>query len=424
MAPDPLCLCLMQTIDALSVRVESHLAEIDLSHPLLAPVPEEKAKRAAKLEAELLGAIDDSEIVASALERLQNVRGLILERRQRVQRAKAGITALPPEILQKVFLALVNDHILDPIKNPFCGSARIISHVCAQWRQIAIEQSALWRKIDLGAFNQKEFALKIERAGPVQPLILAFHADDLESLDLVDVVQDHANRWEAIDIFASSCARSDLCLLLNGLGLHQFSSLRHLSVVGPGRGRSASSREIRLGSRNNEKQSWLPRLSYLSTSHVRFGDFENTIGTLTTLTVKDAGYSAETWLTVLRRCENLHHLTIIDENVVYQEDPFDLLMITPTTLPHLKTLSLSKCSPRTLQFMFHVIHAPEVLTVSVDFPLMGRLEGRRVRSNFVEALDHFVCGLPYKSHHALATYTHSHNYLDFQYPARVLKWRA
>jgi hypothetical protein len=423
MAPDPLSLRLLQAVEALSLRVESHLDEVDLSHPLLAPIPEEKAKRAANLETELLGAIDDSEIIASALNQLQNVRDLVFERRQRVQRAKAGITALPPEVLQIVFLALVDDHILDPVHRPFCHSAHVLSHVCSEWRQIAIQQSALWHKIDLGLFNENQFALKIERAGPIQPLTLALRVDDVHVLDLADMIQDYAERWEAIDIFASSCSRSDLSQVFNGLGLSKFSSLRHFSVVGSGRTHGTISREMRfLGPRNPEKQSRHPLLSYLSTSHVRFADFQDIVDTLTTLTTKAAGYPARTWLTVLTRAEMLRYLTITDENLSSTSDP---VVTAPITLPHLEALTLSECSPRAMRFMFRAIHAPELLTVSIDFPFTGRLEGKHARADFEESLDHFVRDPSYnQAFMPFSSYIHPNNSPVVQCPERGLKWRA
>ncbi|KAL5637835.1 hypothetical protein ACGC1H_002190 [Rhizoctonia solani] len=127
----------------------------------------------------------------------------------------APISSLPPELLSRIFYAVLDDQIesLDDTYAPrevllsFPKYPETLSHVCSRWRQITITSRGLWTRIDLvlyHSFNPGFLArakVHVDRAGE---LPLDIHMVDL-TLSRMYGPQPHTKpKFIAFDFLAST----------------------------------------------------------------------------------------------------------------------------------------------------------------------------------------------------------------------------
>ncbi|KAK7052180.1 F-box domain-containing protein [Favolaschia claudopus] len=119
---------------------------------------------------------------------------------------KYPVLTLPNEILSEVFIHFLPTY---PEPPPFLGnlSPTTLTHICHQWREIALTTPALWRAIDLRDFTAELAAslapLWLERSGCL-PLSIrtpdseVYYYDDFPSI--FGVLIPHRARWQQLDL--------------------------------------------------------------------------------------------------------------------------------------------------------------------------------------------------------------------------------
>lgn len=113
------------------------------------------------------------------------------------------IRRLPPELLSRIFVTVTCDDKVDSDcdeSTPSCErSARNLSTVCHQWRQVAIQTRELWSHIDIGVTNDLPngsaylAALWLERARNA-PLYIHIHAGRMEFGAFEDAIKPLTQR--------------------------------------------------------------------------------------------------------------------------------------------------------------------------------------------------------------------------------------
>ncbi|KAK7022296.1 F-box domain-containing protein [Favolaschia claudopus] len=120
---------------------------------------------------------------------------------QRLDSYKYPVLTLPNEIIGEIFL-----HFLPPYPEPppLFGedSPTILTHICRQWREIALTTPALWRSIDLKDVSVEATTSLacswLERSGC---LPLSIHAADYMTLfSVFPVFIPHRARWEHLNL--------------------------------------------------------------------------------------------------------------------------------------------------------------------------------------------------------------------------------
>ena len=111
------------------------------------------------------------------------------------------ISVLPPEILARVFHFLV---VEDP---PFTGRQNLgwirVTHVCQQWRKVALDDSSLWAKIFSIPKNTKWISETLARARNV-PLDVAFHAVTKSSREALLMITPHISNTRQLRFHSMS----------------------------------------------------------------------------------------------------------------------------------------------------------------------------------------------------------------------------
>ena len=133
------------------------------------------------------------------------------------------IGLLPNELLSHIFLLIAND----PAENHLCTLA--ISHVCSQWREVALSNGALWARI-VFTFPISDHKLSYARAwlsrsrtSPLDVLLdvrdpeWRWKEDDhrfrLEHMQLImQLLIAHVERWQIVEIRADTWA--PICIFL------------------------------------------------------------------------------------------------------------------------------------------------------------------------------------------------------------------
>ncbi|KAJ7930044.1 hypothetical protein B0H13DRAFT_1859190 [Mycena leptocephala] len=140
------------------------------------------------------------------------------------------VLTLPNEITSEIFVHFLPIY---PICPPLSGllSPTILTHVCRQWREIALAIPALWRAISLSneyiiPSNQPAYISDILARSGCCPLSIWMdefeHDKDRRGSEVLAAALPHCARWEYLKLYL---ARTDLPTIESGLPL-----LRHLDL--------------------------------------------------------------------------------------------------------------------------------------------------------------------------------------------------
>ncbi|KAK7014307.1 hypothetical protein R3P38DRAFT_3206059 [Favolaschia claudopus] len=123
---------------------------------------------------------------------------------QRLDSYKYPVLTLPNEIVVEIFLDLIPPYPELPPFLPRLGDncPTILTHICHQWREIALTTPALWRSIDLRNVPVKAVTslacLWLERSGC---LPLSLRATDRRgAFSVFPVLIAHRARWEHLNL--------------------------------------------------------------------------------------------------------------------------------------------------------------------------------------------------------------------------------
>ena len=128
-----------------------------------------------------------------------------------------NISRLPNELLSYIFLLIVND----PAENHLC--ALTISHVCLQWREVALSNGALWARIVLTfpisdrKLSRANTWLSRSSTSPLDILLdvrdpeWGWKEDDhnfrLEHMQsIMQLLTTHVERWQIVEMMADTWA--------------------------------------------------------------------------------------------------------------------------------------------------------------------------------------------------------------------------
>ncbi|KAJ3756423.1 hypothetical protein EV360DRAFT_72009 [Lentinula raphanica] len=141
------------------------------------------------------------------------------------------IHTLPNELLSHIFL-----HIVSRPPGQFSLSELDLSHVCSQWRAVALTLSPLWSSIQILAHEdpnsegvRRLTELYLDRSGNA-PLDVFLHIEQRSELGLglMDMLNAHAHRWRHVHLHIPPILFPHLCSLSSELAL---SSLESFSLI-------------------------------------------------------------------------------------------------------------------------------------------------------------------------------------------------
>lgn len=146
---------------------------------------------------------------------------LVLSKDKKRTRAKYPVLTLPNEIVSEIFTHVLPEY---PHRPPAAGlsSPTLLSHICRQWREIALSTPTLWRAISISLRNQNthsmptrtnqslasqlcllETWLARSRSCPLSIMITSIWDVDQSVAPFVRAIVPHCNRWEHLWLLMS-----------------------------------------------------------------------------------------------------------------------------------------------------------------------------------------------------------------------------
>ncbi|GBE83660.1 hypothetical protein BKA93DRAFT_123759 [Sparassis latifolia] len=319
--------------------------------------------------------------------------GFVLEQKNTVERELSAlkyrrypIKWLPPELLTEIFLHFVNwseEEVIHPPRNlVFHKGPVILSHVCHQWRELALSTSALWSLICVRkseparAFFTRSNQVPIDIIG-TEPFPLSEGAFPLASAR--SDIRKSSSRWRSV-IWSGTNFLEFLLELIN----HEspFPHLETLSLARDGTARGIPDAQSLVRPTIDA----LSRLSYLHLHGVAPSELPPVY--FPALCTINLDFSKESWhfghrglrlsnlLPLLHRSQNLEQLfmeavPLID---VYVEvgsgasgdcdippgSRFAKLQVKPIVLPHLRSFKWRLVPPGDMWLLFIYIEMPSL----------------------------------------------------------------
>jgi hypothetical protein len=264
-----------------------------------------------------------------------SIRALRLQRN-----ALAPISSLPPEIIAAIFSFL--PHMLSattPPKRPDPLAWLRYSHVCHQWREIALNQPLLWSHVDFANISWAGAAKILARAKLVplylEARFLGDHWDNAQFSAFQEELQFHVSHIRHLLISAN---RQSLHKALEGL-VSPAPTLESLSLSGERKQpRTVVPATLFGGMR--------PRLSSLELSKCDISWKSSLLKGLRCLEMRspsaDMRPSLSVWLDALAEMQQLKMLTLHSASPIAPRVPFDVSRTV--TLPLLTHLDISSSS--------------------------------------------------------------------------------
>ncbi|KAF8150408.1 hypothetical protein K438DRAFT_441211 [Mycena galopus ATCC 62051] len=128
----------------------------------------------------------------------------------RLDSYKYPVLTLPNEITAEIFI-----HFLPPYPNypPFTGldSPTLLTQICRQWREIALDTPTLWRAMSLSdpsiPFKRKAYLfdtwLSRSRCCPLSIHFDKYDVEDPHAIEILSAVVPHRTRWECLHLSLS-----------------------------------------------------------------------------------------------------------------------------------------------------------------------------------------------------------------------------
>ncbi|KAK7052165.1 F-box domain-containing protein [Favolaschia claudopus] len=157
-----------------------------------------------KIEAEI-SQLEDAEQVRALKDSIPVLHSSKNPAQQRLDLYKYPVLTLPNEIISDIFVHFLPTY---PEPPPYFGelSPTTLTHICRQWREIALTTPALWRAIDLRGFTGELASLApqwLERSGCL-PLSIRAAESELDYYDdfpsISGILIPHRARWEQLDL--------------------------------------------------------------------------------------------------------------------------------------------------------------------------------------------------------------------------------
>ncbi|KAF8207674.1 hypothetical protein K438DRAFT_342392 [Mycena galopus ATCC 62051] len=122
---------------------------------------------------------------------------------QRLQSYIYPVLTLPPEIVSEIFIRVLPPYPrCPPLTGPLSPTS--LTHICRQWREIAVSTPALWRAIPLSLSKHLPFERQAhiwdlwpKRSGSCP---LSIECDDDEEKRLLKAATPHRTRWEYLKL--------------------------------------------------------------------------------------------------------------------------------------------------------------------------------------------------------------------------------
>ncbi|KAJ7467509.1 hypothetical protein FB451DRAFT_1137347 [Mycena latifolia] len=135
------------------------------------------------------------------------------------------VSTLPNEIISEIFVHFLPDYPLCPPQTGLL-SPTPLTHICRNWREIALATPALWRSLKLRAYDYNILESWLSRSGH---LPLSFDIDTSHE-ECLEQLARHAPRWEYVQfVFADP---SHLCIINNPMPLLRQLELRIGHYIG------------------------------------------------------------------------------------------------------------------------------------------------------------------------------------------------
>jgi len=179
-----------------------------------------------------LGAIDAKiAMLQSAMDELREESDAIAIEIRKHEGGLSPLRRLPTEILSLIFTFTLPPYAYVPYTEP---APWTVSAVCARWRTTVISQPLFWTSIDYTyvprSLSRVRLEAQLRRSGRM-PLSIEFHTEDTstmasEDLHMLQMLCQHAGRWEKFTIWAPGVVYSHLA----GFIQDQLTLLRKLEV--------------------------------------------------------------------------------------------------------------------------------------------------------------------------------------------------
>ncbi|KAJ7692871.1 hypothetical protein B0H17DRAFT_512602 [Mycena rosella] len=110
------------------------------------------------------------------------------------------VLCLPPELTSLIFIHCIQSTGDLPHPSPI-GAPLLLTQICRQWREIAVNTPELWQSIALVDTRSVEvFKTWLSRSGSL-PLSFSLNCvDPIHAASLIDACMPHAHRWQDVEL--------------------------------------------------------------------------------------------------------------------------------------------------------------------------------------------------------------------------------
>ena len=285
-----------------------------------------------------------------------SIRALRLQRN-----ALAPISSLPPEIIAAVFSFLPNLlSAIPPSKKPDPLAWLRVSHICHQWREIALNQPLLWNHVDFTNISLAGAAkiLTLTKMAPLylEARCLGDHWDNAQLSAFLEELQFRVSRIRHLLISANP---QRLRKTLEGL-VSPAPTLKCLSLSSEGKWPRVAITETLFGGTT-------PRLSSLKLSNCDISWESSLLKGLQCLEIRSPAAntrpSLPIWLDALNEMQQLKRLTLYSASPI--APPIPVQVERTVTLPFLTHLDISSSAKNCALVLAH-LDLPALTWLCVD----------------------------------------------------------
>ncbi|KAF7360838.1 F-box domain-containing protein [Mycena sanguinolenta] len=171
-----------------------HEAELSIIRPIL----QKTSARLASLDAEIPR-------LKAHLAQLEEQRAVISRYHAQNLSILSPLRRMPPEILGEIFSWTIRPDVCSTDKSPW-----VLTHVCGDWRTVALSKSSLWSLIYIDFSVKEKYPLEMVNTQVERARSLKIHffgsqnCDSASQIAVFDLLASHSGRWEDLSIQLTS----------------------------------------------------------------------------------------------------------------------------------------------------------------------------------------------------------------------------